>query len=399
MADSSPKVAEAERIESPDAIDLKAQTLVDQIKKSKHFIAFTGAGVSTSAGIPDFRGPEGAWTLRAQGRQRTGKTVSTLQAIPTPTHMALVDLQNRGILKYLLSQNCDGLHRKSGITSDRISELHGNSNRESCKDCGKEYIRDFRAVATYEKTVHDHRTGRKCACCGGVLLDSIVNFGDFLPVEVLERARSNAKRADLCLVLGSSLTIPPASGIPEIVGKRKGGKLAICNLQSTPIDGLADVRIFSKADDLMIRIMEKLDIPIPPFILHRRLMVDFTSKDERHQLKVYGVDEDGTPATFLQSVKLEYNRRLLKSEPFVFNFRGAMDLGLKLKLELEFMRHYGEPNLDIVCEAHEGGDEQTLYLLDYDPVTGEWKTSKQRGQANSDGDDAKEVIDLTDDTL
>lgn len=68
-------------------------------------------------GIPDFRGPDGAWTLRAQGRQRTGKTVSTLQAIATPTHMALVELQNRGYLKYLVSQNCDGLHRKSGILS------------------------------------------------------------------------------------------------------------------------------------------------------------------------------------------------------------------------------------------------------------------------------------------
>jgi len=100
-------------------------------------------------------------TLRAQGRERTGKAVSTLQAIPTPTHMALAALQERGILKYLISQNCDGLHRKSGVPSvsvhqrqhriyvaanmsqlqERISELHGNSNREQCKDCGKEYIR------------------------------------------------------------------------------------------------------------------------------------------------------------------------------------------------------------------------------------------------------------------
>ena len=141
MADSAPKIAEKERFESSDEVDRKAQTLVNQIRKSKHFIAFTGAGVSTSAGIPDFRGPEGAWTLLKQGRQRTGKAVNTLQAIPTPTHMALVELQNRGILKYLVSQNCDGLHRRSGILPERIAELHGNSNREYCKDCGKEYIR------------------------------------------------------------------------------------------------------------------------------------------------------------------------------------------------------------------------------------------------------------------
>lgn len=141
MASTAPKIPEEERYEEPDAVDRKAQILVNQIIKSRHFIAFTGAGVSTSAGklkcwedshilvsssecaagIPDFRGPEGAWTLRAQGRQRTSKAVNTLQAVPTPTHMALVELQNRGILKYLVSQNCDGLHRRSGMLPVSLS--------------------------------------------------------------------------------------------------------------------------------------------------------------------------------------------------------------------------------------------------------------------------------------
>ncbi|CZR58868.1 uncharacterized protein PAC_08760 [Phialocephala subalpina] len=396
MANFAPKVAPEERTESPDVLDKKAQTLANQIKKSKHFIAFTGAGVSTSAGIPDFRGPEGAWTLRAQGRQRTGKAVNTLQAIPTPTHMALVELQNRGFLKYLVSQNCDGLHRKSGILSNKISEVHGNSNRESCKDCGKEYIRDFRAVATYEKTVHDHRTGRKCALCGGVLLDSIVNFGDDLPIEALALARENARKSDLCLVLGSSLMVQPSNGIPEITGKKRGGKLAICNLQDTPIDELSDMRVYAKVDDLMVRVMDKLGFPVPPFILHRRLVVEMETKDERHQMKVYGVDHDGTPATFLQSVRLEYNRRLVRSEPFVINFRGSLDSGTELKLELEFMGHYGEPNLEIVHEYQEEGDAKTMYLLAYDPLTGEWQTEKQRDVTS--GAATPDVIDLTEDT-
>ncbi|KAF4633201.1 hypothetical protein G7Y89_g4920 [Cudoniella acicularis] len=380
MASSAPKVAEAERFETPDEVDRKAQTLADLIRKSKHFIAVTGAGVSTSAGIPDFRGPDGAWTLRAQGRQRTSKVTNTLQAIATPTHMALVELQNRGFLKYLISQNCDGLHRKSGILPERISELHGNSNREYCKDCGKEYIRDFRAVATYEKTVHDHRTGRKCTVCGGPLLDTIVNFDEFLAAEPLERAYENAKKADLCLVLGSSCTIPPSNKMPEIVGKKKSANLAICNLQSTPLDHLSTLRIFTKTDGLMMRVMEKLDIPIPPFILHRRLLVKF----EKNQLVVSGVDVDGTPATFLQSVKVEYNRRVARSEPFVVNFRGELDSGTELKLELEFMGHYGEPNLEIVYEYRKEDDKHTLYLLNYNPLTGEWKTSKQSDPAGDD---------------
>ncbi|TVY42686.1 NAD-dependent protein deacetylase [Lachnellula occidentalis] len=396
MADSAPKVAAEERIEAPDAIDRKAQTLANQIKKSKHFIAFTGAGISTSAGIPDFRGPDGAWTLRAQGRQRTGKAVSTLQAIPTPTHMALVELQNQGFLKYLVSQNCDGLHRKSGILPSftvtailSLAKIVGKSTFVVSVGFFKDTVRlrshqrDFRAVATYEKTVHDHRTGRKCALCGGVLLDSIVNFGDFLPEAPLQNAEDNAKQSDLCLVLGSSITIPPACTIPEIVGKKKSAKLAICNLQETPLDGLSSMRIYAKSDDLMMRVMEKLNLSIPTFILRRRLVIDVEMKSDKPQLTVYGVDVDLTPATFLKSVKLEYNRRLVRSEPFVFNFRTSLDSPLDLKFELEFMGHYGEPNLNIDFEYNES-NMQAVYLLEYNPQSGDWRTIKQKGLSASE---------------
>ncbi|KAI1410896.1 DHS-like NAD/FAD-binding domain-containing protein [Hypoxylon sp. FL1857] len=385
MANTAPKIPAEERQEPLDVVGRKAEVLANRIRKCKHLIVFTGAGISTSAGIPDFRGPHGVWTLRAQGRQPTG-AVSTLQAMPTPTHMALVELQNRGILKYLISQNCDGLHRKSGILPDRISELHGNNNREYCKDCGKEYIRDFRAVASYEKTVHDHRTGRKCARCDGVLLDSIINFGEPLPAEALQLARDHAEKADVCLVLGSSLTVSPANEIPGIVGYRRGTTLAICNLQETNLDGLADPRIYSRADELMTLVMAKLDIPIPPFTLRRRLMVQMEStEDGRPQLRVSGVDVDGTPVSFVRSVKLEYNRRVARSEPFVINFRGALDQGTELKLELEFMGHYGEPNLDISYEYRGEDDAQTLYFLEYNPHTGEWKANKQGGVATGGG--------------
>ncbi|KAH9220879.1 DHS-like NAD/FAD-binding domain-containing protein [Leptodontidium sp. 2 PMI_412] len=392
MADSAPKVAAMERFESTQMIEKKAQTIADCIKRSQHFIVFTGAGVSTSAGIPDFRGPDGAWTLRAQGRQRTGKTVSTLQAIATPTHMALVELQNRGYLKYLVSQNCDGLHRKSGILSDKISELHGNSNLEVCRDCGKEFIRDFRAVATYEKTVRDHRTGRKCTRCSGVLHDSIVNFGESLPAEALQRAFDNATKADLCLVLGSSLTVSPANEIPEVTGRRKNAKLVICNLQETPLDDLADTRVYSKTDDLMVRVMGKLNLPIPQFILRRRLVIEMETNNERHQMTISGVDEDNTPVTFLKSVKLAYSRRLIRSEPFVIGFRGSLESGTELKVELEFMGHYNEPNLEVTYEYHDDADARTLYLLEYDPTSGEWKTAKE------DQESGNSIIDLTDDT-
>jgi hypothetical protein len=210
-----------------------------------------------------------------------------------------------------------------------------------------------------------------------VLLDSIINFGESLWLHPLQRARSHAGKADLCLVLGSSLTVSPANEMPETVGKKRKAQLVICNLQSTPIDNLADLRVHSKADDLMVRVMEKLGVPIPPFILHRRLLVKLESQqDDRHQLTVGGVDVDGTPVTFLQSVKLEYNRRTARAEPFVINFRGELAPGTQLKLELQFMGHYGEPNLEIEHEVTEPGNSEALYLLAYNPSNGEWEVAK-----------------------
>ncbi|KAI0202923.1 NAD-dependent deacetylase sirtuin-7 [Astrocystis sublimbata] len=401
MADTAPKVAEAEREDPAHILDEKVDAFVKLIRKSKHLIVCTGAGVSTSAGIADFRGPNGVWTLRAQGKQAHNKK-NTLQAIPTPTHMAIVELQNRGILTHVISQNCDGLHRRSGVLPDRISELHGNSNREYCRDCGKEYLRDFRAVSTYETSIHDHRTGRRCALCNGALLDTIINFGENLPEEPLRLAREHADKADLCLVLGSSLTVSPSNEIPETVGRRRGAKLVICNLQSTPIDCLSDIRVFAKADDLMTRMMAKLELPISPFILRRRLVIRMeTLKGGRQQLLVRGVDVDGTPATFLQSVKLVNNRRIVLAEPFVINFRSDPEPGTIMKLELEFMGHYNEPNLEVeyTFEAVDGPARH--YLLQYDPSNGNWTVTQSEGEHLEDGaQDAplgmeKEVIDLT----
>ncbi|CEJ60029.1 hypothetical protein PMG11_08623 [Penicillium brasilianum] len=375
MADTAPKVAAEDRRESLAAVDRKAEALAKQIKRSKHVIVFTGAGISTSAGIPDFRGPDGNWTLRAQGKPRT-KHANTLQAIPTISHMALVELQNQGILKLLVSQNCDGLHRRSGILPEKIAELHGNSNREACSDCNKEYIRDFRAVSTYENGIHDHRTGRKCARCGGTLIDSIINFGEDLPKRDLDLAYQRADLADLCLVLGSSLTVTPACKIPTIVGERKGAKLAICNLQKTPVDDITDYRIFTETDILMAKLMKKLDLPIPPFILRRRLIVKIEMQEEdRRKVEVTGVDSDGTPVTFLQSVRLEGSRRVARTEPYIIHVRDAVQPGSELRFDLEFMGHYNEPNLELVHLNY--GNEEALYLLEYDPQTGKWSTERQ----------------------
>ena len=120
--------------------------------------------------------------MRAKGLSGPSGT-STLVAIPTRTHMALVDLVREGMIKHVISQNCDGLHRRSGIHPSTLSELHGNSNIERCRACQKEYLRDYR-VRTAEH-VHEHSTGRQCEACGGDLEDTIVNFGENLPEHTL----------------------------------------------------------------------------------------------------------------------------------------------------------------------------------------------------------------------
>lgn len=225
--------------------------------------------------------------------------------------------------------------------------------------------------------MHDHRTGRKCAICGGTLLDSIINFGEDLPEADFQRAHANADKSDVFLVLGSSLTVTPANEIPEIPGRKRAAFLAICNLQKTPLDGLADLRVFSKSDDLMTRVMAKLDIPIPPFILQRRLAItNGQNARGKFHLLITGVDVDGTPSTFLRSVRCRNNRRVTRAEPLTIDFRGGLEPGTQVELELEFMGNYGEPNL---CLGHEFGGQvgqSVTYDLKYNPGNGNWDYSR-----------------------
>ena len=170
----------------------------------------------------------------------------------------------------------------------------------------------------------------------------------------------------------------------------------VCNLQDTPLDKLVATRVYSRTDDLMIQVMQKLSLVIPPFILHRRLLISVETNNERHEMKVSGVDEDNTPVTFLKSVKLVHNRRLVRSEPFIIGFRGPMESGTELKVELEFMGHYNEPKLEIAYTYHEGENAESLYLLSYDPVTCEWKI--EMADERGDGTSERSIIDLLNET-
>lgn len=196
------------------------------------------------------------------------------KAIPSFTHMTLVALEEAGYLKYLVSQNTDGLHIRSGFNPQRLAELHGNRCLEKCKNCGSQFLRDFRTREAGK--VHDHETSRKCEKCKGKLYDSIINFGENLPDYELNRSFEQAEKADLCLAMGSSLTVTPAAHIPRDVSKK--GKLVIINLQSTPYDKIAYLRINGMCEDVMKRLAKKMQLKVKDFILKRIINFEVTPK-------------------------------------------------------------------------------------------------------------------------
>ncbi|KAJ3427788.1 nad-dependent protein deacetylase sirtuin-7 [Anaeramoeba flamelloides] len=274
--------------ENLKSIKKKAAKLAKLIRKSKYVVIHTGAGISTSAGIPDYRGPNGLWTCLDQNRETpvVDKPWNLLE--PTNCHMTIATLLQRGLVKHLVSQNTDGLHLHSGVPLEKISELHGNSNKEYCKDCQSEYFRPFRCRTSRE--VHDHQTGRKCDKCGGKLYDSIINFGENLSEKQINSAYLHSKKADLSIVLGTSLRVTPAADLPMINVKKQKGKMVIVNLQKTPLDDYASIRVFGRTDQFCFYLMRELEIPVPTFkqalelrAKKRREKLQLTEKEEKKQ--------------------------------------------------------------------------------------------------------------------
>ena len=162
--------------DSPTVLAKKCDRMAKAIQKAKYLIVYTGAGISTAANIPDYRGPNGVWTCLDQGRDI--QTCDLARAEPTFTHMALFTLFKKGKLKHIVSQNCDGLHLRSGIPRYSLSEVHGNMFIEVCKQCKpmRPYLRLFDVTERTSK--NKHNTMRRCHVCGKSLIDTIVHFGE-----------------------------------------------------------------------------------------------------------------------------------------------------------------------------------------------------------------------------
>uniref|UniRef100_A0A164ZUN6 NAD-dependent protein deacetylase SRT1 n=1 Tax=Daucus carota subsp. sativus TaxID=79200 RepID=A0A164ZUN6_DAUCS len=305
---------------------LRIEKLALMIEKSKHLVAFTGAGISTSCGIPDFRGPKGVWTLQHEGKGVPEASLPFDRAMPSVTHMALVALERAGILKFVISQasylNVDSLHLRSGIPREKLSELHGNSFREVCPSCGAEYLRDFEV-----ETIGLKETPRRCSSmnCRSRLRDSVLDWEDELPRKEMNLAEKHCLVADLVLCLGTSLQITPACNLP-LKSVRGGGEIVIVNLQQTPKDKKAKLVIHGLVDKVIMGVMQILSMRIPPYVRIDLFQVIYGcnsgSKYARWTIKVCSVHGESAPLPFIKSVEVSFPERpelktaLLQQQPF-----------------------------------------------------------------------------------
>ena len=223
------------------------------IAEAARIVGFTGAGISTESGVPDFRSPDGVWARNRiidfqeflaseearieYWRQKVIGWSDMRIAKPNAGHYAFVDLHARGKLDALITQNIEGLHQKAGLPAEKVLELHGTTTEAVCLDCGDRI--------TSDEACHRVESGEKapkCRQCGGLLKPATISFGQAMPFAVMQRAQQAAENCELLLAVGSSLVVEPAASIPR-VAKHAGARLVLINREPTPLDSIADLVI------------------------------------------------------------------------------------------------------------------------------------------------------------
>jgi NAD-dependent deacetylase len=239
------------------------ERLQEAIASAKRIVAFTGAGISTESGIPDFRSPGGIWTKykpiyfddfmsseemrRESWRRKFATDEVMLKAEPNAGHRALAKLVEQGRMSAIITQNVDGLHQRSGVPESRIIELHGNATYASCLDCGHRCGLD-----PIRRAFLDGGKLPLCEKCDGIVKTATISFGQAMPEIQMARARDETLACDLLIVLGSSLVVYPAAGFPGMA-KRKGAKLVIVNRDPTDQDDSADMVVHGEIGATMSR--------------------------------------------------------------------------------------------------------------------------------------------------
>jgi NAD-dependent SIR2 family protein deacetylase len=242
-------------MENDQMINEYIEEIAKWIVKSNHIVAFTGAGISTDSGIPDFRGPDGVWTRRDAGLPPPSWKVSQGEIRPNPSHIALVELQRIGKLQFLITQNTDNLHCESGIKPEMLAELHGNGKLVRCLRCDRQYTRqevgwDASRFGPGYRTQKPVAGQPFCPNCRGRLISSVVNFGDPMPEKELNLAAWHAQNCDLMLVLGSSLMVNPAASLVGLALQQEA-RVVLINQGETPYDDVVTLRVTSGIGDVL----------------------------------------------------------------------------------------------------------------------------------------------------
>jgi NAD-dependent deacetylase len=250
--------------------DDKINAVAAMIAQASRIVVFTGAGVSTESGIPDFRSPGGIWTKfdpedftidrflsSAETRRKQWRILvegGLMKARPEPNraHYAIAELEKMGKLSCVVTQNVDNLHQMAGNDPEKVFELHGNMRYLKCLSCEARYVADEMLA----KHAFDEEAP-VCERCRGILKPDVIFFGEALPPGVFEQATYHANNCDLLIVIGSSLVVYPAAYVP-IYAKEAGAKLVIINMSSTPYDRRADVLINASAGEVMERILREV---------------------------------------------------------------------------------------------------------------------------------------------
>jgi NAD-dependent protein deacetylase/lipoamidase len=259
-----------------EVIDAQLDRAADLVATTGRVVVFTGAGISTESGIPDFRSPTGLWARydpddfsfpsfmgSAGARRRYWAVGRELYAAiraaqPNAAHRAIVTLERLGLLDCVITQNVDDLHQRAGTDREKVIELHGNATRVRCLSCDGRYPRDdIQARLLAGEAVP------ACAACGGILKPLTVLFGEPMPDAVVRRAEERSRAAGCFLVVGSSLGVYPAAYMPSYA-KDAGARLVVVNLTPTRLDHLADVVLAGPAASILAGLVERVETRTGP---------------------------------------------------------------------------------------------------------------------------------------